>query len=195
MKQLESTRSDALSIALASATVAVSSTVGELCKQKDAKLASTVEGLVQYKDAECAMALHNLSRDKDHERTLALQQMCAKKDAVTNQDKIVLEDRITLLAKKNSELNETSVQASIDVLREALRCGNHKEELFEIANEIISSCSDPNTGVATLSWSNTSNSIGKNSIRYVLQIFSNTPCYNTPCYVISYILFFSDILK
>ena len=86
---------------------------------------------------------------------LALQQMCAEKDAVTDQDKIATENRISLLAKK--ELNTHSVQAAIAVLREALMCGNHKEEIFEIANEIISSCSDPGTGVATLSWSNVSN--------------------------------------
>ena len=84
LKQLEATRSDAHSIALASAAVAVNSTVGELCKQKDVILSSTIEGLLQSKDAECATALHNLSRDKNHECTLALQQMSAEKDAIMN---------------------------------------------------------------------------------------------------------------
>ena len=190
LKQLESTRSDALSIALASAAVAVNSTVGELSKQKDEILSSTVEGLLRSKDEECAAALHNLSREKDHEYTLALQQMCAEKDVIMSQEKIAMEGRISLLTKKNDELNILSVQAAVAVLRKALMGGSHKEELFEIANEIISSCSDPETGVATLSWSNTSNSIGKNSVRYVLQIFSKRFCY-----VFSYISSFSDMLK
>ena len=102
-----------------------------------------------------------------------------------NQEKIAMENCIKLLTKKNNKLNTPSVQAAVAVLRKALMGGSHKEELFEIANEIISSCSDPETGVATLSWSNTSNSIGKNSVRYVLQIFSKRPCY-----VFSYIYFF-----
>ena len=122
--------------------------------------------------------------------TIALQQMCAEKDAIMNQEKIAMEDCIKLLTKKNNELNTHSVQAAVAVLRKAMTGGNCKEELFEIANEIISSCSVPETGVATLSWSNTSNSIGKNSVRYVLQIFSKRPCY-----VFSYISFFSDMLK
>ena len=103
LKQLEATRSDALSIALASAAVAVNSTVGELCKQKDVILSSTVEGLLQSKDAECAAALHNLSREKDHECTLALQQICDEKDDIMNQEKIAMEDRINLLTKRNNE--------------------------------------------------------------------------------------------
>ena len=94
-------------------------------------LSSTVEGL---------LVVHNLCHDKDHEQMLALQQICAKKDAVTDQDKDS-DGRSNQLACKKKELNTPSVQAAIAVLREALMCGNHKEELFEIANEIISSCS------------------------------------------------------
>ena len=103
--QLESTKSHALSIAFASAAIAVNSTVGELCKQKDIKLSSTIEGLLRDQDEERAVALNNLSRDKDDERKLALEQMCVEKDVVTNQDNIILKDRISLLARKNNELD------------------------------------------------------------------------------------------